>query len=122
MSFKKSFKPVPVKLGRHSKRQERRAEQRRVVDLLTTAALSGAVIGIGSLFLNEQDSAAFTTKMRIITVGVGLIRAREPQPGDHWAGCHDARAAGTAPIYRGEPGYREGMDGDSDGVACEPYR
>ena len=122
MSFKKSFKAAPVKLGRHSKRQERRAESRRVVDLLTTAALSGAVIGIGSLFLNEQDSAAFTAKMRPIAVGVGLIRAREAQPGDHWAGCHDARAAGTAPIYRGEPGYREGMDGDSDGVACEPYR
>ncbi len=36
---------------------------------------------------------------------------------------HDAaRAAGTAPIYRGEPGYRDGLDGDSDGIACEPYR
>src|SRR5689334_15039815 len=21
----------------------------------------------------------------------------------------------------GEPGYREGMDGDDDGIACEPY-
>ncbi|MDX8357869.1 excalibur calcium-binding domain-containing protein [Sphingopyxis terrae] len=27
-----------------------------------------------------------------------------------------------APIYRGEPGYREGLDADADGVACEPYR
>ncbi|TNE38964.1 MAG: excalibur calcium-binding domain-containing protein [Sphingomonadales bacterium] len=25
-------------------------------------------------------------------------------------------------MYRGEPGYREGMDGDGDGIACEPYR
>ncbi|MDN6557056.1 MAG: excalibur calcium-binding domain-containing protein [Acidipropionibacterium acidipropionici] len=23
------------------------------------------------------------------------------------------------PLYRGEPGYRSGMDGDNDGVACE---
>lgn len=29
---------------------------------------------------------------------------------------------GMAPIYRGEPGYREGLDADADGVACEPYR
>ncbi|WP_229667300.1 excalibur calcium-binding domain-containing protein [Sphingopyxis bauzanensis] len=37
-----------------------------------------------------------------------------------------ARAAGAAPLYRGQPGYRPEMDGDSDGVgdgiACEPYR
>jgi Excalibur calcium-binding domain len=40
----------------------------------------------------------------------------------YYAGCRDARAAGAAPLYRGDPGYREGMDGDNDGVACEPYR
>ncbi|WP_446653748.1 excalibur calcium-binding domain-containing protein [Blastomonas sp.] len=122
MSFKKPFKAVPIKLGSHYQRQARRAEQRRVVDLLTMAAFFGAAIGTGSLLLTDQDIAAFTTKMRPIAVGAGLMRAREPQPGDHWPGCNDARAAGTAPIYQGEPGYREGMDGDSDGIACEPYR
>ncbi len=35
--------------------------------------------------------------------------------------CADARAAGAAPIYAGEPGYREGLDADGDGIACEPY-
>nr|WP_231562471.1 excalibur calcium-binding domain-containing protein [Sphingomonas sp. 35-24ZXX] len=50
-----------------------------------------------------------------------MARAREPQPGDFWLGCNDARRVGTAPIYLGEPGYREEMDGDSDGIACEPY-
>lgn len=40
----------------------------------------------------------------------------------YYAGCDDARAASVAPIYRGQPGYREGMDGDLDGIACEPYR
>ncbi|MDD3800234.1 MAG: excalibur calcium-binding domain-containing protein [Novosphingobium sp.] len=37
-------------------------------------------------------------------------------------GGNDARAAGTAPIYLGEPGYRPEMDGDGDGIACEPRR
>jgi hypothetical protein len=32
------------------------------------------------------------------------------------------QAAGAAPLYRGQPGYREGMDGDGDGIACENYR
>ena len=36
--------------------------------------------------------------------------------------CAEARAAGAAPLYRGQPGYRPQMDGDNDGVACEPYR
>ena len=36
--------------------------------------------------------------------------------------CREARAAGAAPLYRGQPGYGAHMDGDSDGIACEPYR
>jgi hypothetical protein len=39
----------------------------------------------------------------------------------YFAGCNDARAAGAAPIYRGTPGYRPEMDGDNDGIACEPH-
>lgn len=40
----------------------------------------------------------------------------------NYSGCNEARAAGAAPIYAGQPGYRANMDGDSDGIACEPYR
>src|SRR3546814_1979448 len=40
------------------------------------------------------------------------MRERAPQEGDYWRQCDDARAAGTAPVYRGEPGYRDGLDGD----------
>jgi Excalibur calcium-binding domain len=35
--------------------------------------------------------------------------------------CDEARSAGAAPLYRGEPGYRPALDRDGDGVACEPY-
>ena len=37
----------------------------------------------------------------------------------YYANCAEARAAGAAPIYRGEPGYRSGLDRDNDGIACE---
>lgn len=40
----------------------------------------------------------------------------------YYSGCEEARAAGAAPLHAGQPGYRKGMDGDGDGVACEPYR
>lgn len=36
--------------------------------------------------------------------------------------CREARAAGAAPLYRGQPGYGPHMDGDGDGIACEPFR
>jgi len=36
-----------------------------------------------------------------------------------YSNCSEARAAGAAPLYRGEPGYRSALDRDGDGVACE---
>ncbi|MBL0770024.1 thermonuclease family protein [Sphingopyxis sp. DHUNG17] len=58
---------------------------------------------------------------------VERARAVTPQrsnapSGVYYRNCKDARAAGAAPIYRGQPGYRPEMDGDGDGIACEPYR
>jgi hypothetical protein len=39
-----------------------------------------------------------------------------------YSGCREARATGKAPLYAGQPGYRADMDGDGDGIACEPIR
>ncbi len=36
-----------------------------------------------------------------------------------YANCAAVRAAGKAPLRRGAPGYRAGLDTDGDGVACE---
>lgn len=33
--------------------------------------------------------------------------------------CEEARAAGAAPLRRGQPGYRVQLDNNGDGVACE---
>ncbi|HEX8126188.1 MAG TPA: excalibur calcium-binding domain-containing protein [Allosphingosinicella sp.] len=40
----------------------------------------------------------------------------------YFSGCDEVRAAGLDPLYEGQPGYRPGMDGDGDGIACEPRR
>ena len=39
--------------------------------------------------------------------------------GAYYANCTAARAAGAAPLHRGDPGYRPALDRDGDGVACE---
>lgn len=36
--------------------------------------------------------------------------------------CAEARAAGAAPVRRGDPGYGPHLDRDGDGIGCEPYR
>lgn len=41
------------------------------------------------------------------------------QPSVYYANCTAVRAAGAAPIYRGQPGYRPELDRDNDGIACE---
>lgn len=38
-----------------------------------------------------------------------------------YSGCNEVRRLGKAPLYQGQPGYRQNMDGDGDGIACEDY-
>ncbi|WP_440164991.1 GmrSD restriction endonuclease domain-containing protein [Arthrobacter sp. SAFR-044] len=37
----------------------------------------------------------------------------------YYANCAEVVAADAAPLYAGTAGYRSGLDGDGDGVACE---
>lgn len=39
--------------------------------------------------------------------------------GGAFANCSAARAAGAAPVRRGDPGYGPHLDRDGDGVGCE---
>lgn len=50
--------------------------------------------------------------------GAGTVPTA-PAAGAYYAHCADARSRGAAPLYRGQPGYRSGLDRDGDGIACE---
>ena len=64
---------------------------------------------------------------KIIDLEVATMRADQkagqlPNPQTtnvFYANCSQARAAGAAPIYRGQPGYRTKLDRDRDGIGCE---
>ena len=43
-------------------------------------------------------------------------------PGYTYWSCDEVRAAGVAPLRSYERGFSERLDGDGDGVGCEPYR
>lgn len=39
--------------------------------------------------------------------------------GGAYRNCTEARAAGAAPVLRGQPGYGPHLDRDNDGIGCE---
>lgn len=51
---------------------------------------------------------------------VPRAHARERASGEvYYPNCTAARAAGAAPVRRGEPGYAPHLDRDDDGIGCE---
>ena len=46
-------------------------------------------------------------------------RTRSRNDRIHYPNCMAARAAGAAPVRRGQPGYSAHLDRDGDGVGCE---
>ncbi|MBY8823201.1 excalibur calcium-binding domain-containing protein [Sphingomonas colocasiae] len=81
-----------------------------------------SAITFGAVFFSDGLPQGFGGALRRTAGELGLMRRNDPQPGAWYRNCDAARAAGVAPLYAGEPGYREAMDGDDDGIACEPYR
>ncbi|MFJ7064015.1 excalibur calcium-binding domain-containing protein [Streptomyces sp. NPDC101115] len=57
----------------------------------------------------------------IVGADVHEVSGPERPPSPYYEDCNEARAAGAAPLLKGEPGYAPHLDRDGDGVACEPY-
>ena len=53
------------------------------------------------------------------TANAAAAPAQQASSEPYYANCDDARAAGVAPINRGESGYRSALDPNDNGVACE---
>ena len=106
--YRKPYRPGPYGRGGGPKRYKRRMSFR---DMLFFGALGVAsVIGLGNWLRGDSPNDQALGFSSAVSENVYYRR------------CADARRAGAAPIYRGQPGYRSGLDADNDGVACEPYR
>jgi endonuclease YncB( thermonuclease family) len=86
-----------------------RIEGRPIGDLLRLAGAAsggrGAVRPAGARLADRRREAAAAE------ADAGVFRS-----------CAAARAAGAAPLLRGQAGYGPHLDRDGDGIACEPYR
>ncbi|MGI8814740.1 MAG: excalibur calcium-binding domain-containing protein [Pseudonocardia sp.] len=56
---------------------------------------------------------------RVVPAPAPRTEAQDSGGGAYYKNCAEARAAGAAPIQKGEPGYRPALDRDSDGTACD---
>jgi micrococcal nuclease len=59
------------------------------------------------------------TKAAPVAPPVETTEAPKPDSAAYYKNCTAAKAAGAAPLHRGEPGYRAALDRDGDGTACE---
>ncbi|WP_240666779.1 excalibur calcium-binding domain-containing protein [Longirhabdus pacifica] len=53
------------------------------------------------------------------TDSVDLVVIEETTGTQPFANCSEAKAAGAAPLHKGDAGYSTSLDRDGDGVACE---
>lgn len=89
-------------------RRRSRGRRRRYTPLWLAAIALAVAYGAGAVRGSDPTGLFSATK-------------RQTNHGVYYRRCADARAAGAAPIYVGQPGYRPTLDRDRDGIACEPY-
>jgi len=67
--------------------------------------------------LSDLEDVACDTAPSVVKP---LVAKKQPSAEQvYYENCDEVRAAGKAPILRGQPGYRPGLDRDGDGVGCE---
>ena len=89
----------------------RNRRARRLAEKLAAALMLAALV-----------SAGLFSILRIHGAVEKFAQAQYRATDIYYPNCAAARAAGAAPIYVGQPGYRPGLDADNDGIACEPFR
>ena len=68
----------------------------------------------------HRGSAARTPTPNFAPASTPRHRLRDDgNDSTYYANCSAARAAGAAPVRRGDPGYAPHLDRDGDGVGCE---
>lgn len=91
----------------------RKAVCREVVALLVAATL---LVGVGACSGSVDGTAMASSAPKASSTPKATPSSAA---GAYYSSCAAARAAGAAPLYKGQPGYSKKLDRDGDGVACE---
>jgi phosphatidylserine/phosphatidylglycerophosphate/cardiolipin synthase-like enzyme len=66
-----------------------------------------------------NDNKGFHTITPKIAQPAGNNPSPAPTGNEVYANCAAVKAAGKAPLHKGDPGYSSKLDRDGDGIACE---
>ena len=92
----------------------------RSVIFLLSAVMLGRTGGYAwSKWSKPTAAAAAANAIKAPSAKPGQTSA-EIEQSVYFASCADAVAAGKAPLYPGQPGYRQELDPQNVGVACQP--
>ena len=69
--------------------------------------------------LRETEKKAQEAHIGIWSLNSQTDENENGNPTRIYTTCKEAKAAGAAPLYAGQPGYSRTLDRDGDGVACE---
>ena len=119
MSIRKPFRAVPLRSVPQHGASHRRRRSPPSPKLRRSAVTFGIALALGATFIGTHTLSG---SVQDPEAGGEMFTPSLPALQVHYRRCDDARAAGAAPIYAGQPGYRPELDRDSDGIACEPYR
>jgi hypothetical protein len=98
--------------------QNRRYRRRRLVERLGLSALA-AVGGCAAVWAFLSYGPALPSLPSLPSLSFGSSPAAAQVSVGPFRNCAAARAAGAAPLHRGQPGYAYHLDADGDGIACE---
>ena len=95
---------------RHGKRRPARPDT--TLETAIRYGIIAAASGVGIAFAAHAWDEAQKRQAILDALPVGYT----------YLGCDQVRAAGVAPLQSYERGFSERLDGDGDGIGCEPYR
>jgi excalibur calcium-binding domain-containing protein len=87
--------------------------------LLVAAVIFGLTGGYAWSKWSNSPAAAAASSASVPSAKPGQT-SDEIEQSVYFADCAAARAAGKAPLYPGQPGYRTELDPQDTGVACQP--
>lgn len=73
----------------------------------------------GDYHCHRSSGGARSSSRSASASSLAPARARGGGSNVYYANCSAARAAGAAPVRRGDPGYAPHLDRDNDGIGCE---
>jgi hypothetical protein len=91
----------------------------RAMLLLVSAVILGLTGGYAWSKYSKPSAADIANTHKEPSAKPGQT-ATEIEESAYYADCEAVRAAGKAPIYPGQPGYRAELDPGDTGVACPP--